>query len=117
MNNSWASFEAHRKVEMCGAKYTMEGWFKKTYFPIVRITRDNDTVLLEVTTYNFYKASYGPQSSDWMVPITWTLHSLSFKEPKNVTLEPLIWIGNSTRINITADDWIIVNKNKVGQYR
>ncbi|XP_034944907.1 aminopeptidase N-like [Chelonus insularis] len=117
-NNLWDALqEAHDKKykdKKLNIKSTMEPWIKQTGYPILKVTRDNETDDIVIKQEPNKPSSAG---NTWRIPINYATKS----NPDFTSTAPTMWMEKDQEelriANIPKDDWIIVNIQQRGFYR
>ncbi|XP_025264386.1 aminopeptidase N-like, partial [Camponotus floridanus] len=100
-------------------KEVMDTWIKQSDFPVVHVTRKNDTNEIILTQEHFVLKNESKNINDnkWWIPLTFATQT----NPDFSNTLPTHWLKPQDR-NITIDgidqnDWIIVNLQQTGYYR
>lgn len=94
-------------------KKIMNPWINQTGYPIVNITRDYKTNLINITQNDYLNLN---SKNTWTIPI-----SIATSLTKNFnSTEPTIWLNKSSGsfniVGINNTDWIILNVQQTGYY-
>jgi len=99
-------------------KEVMDTWIKQSDFPVVYVTRNNDTNKIILTQEHFLAKNENETINDnkWWIPFTFATQT----NPDFSNTLPTHWLKPQDR-NITIDgidpnDWIIVNLQQMGEY-
>nr|ADK11707.1 aminopeptidase N [Gastrophysa viridula] len=93
----------------------VDSWIKKSGFPLIKATLNGSTVSL--TQSRFLLSGIDEATSDWYVPVTFTLSS---DEDKFASTSPRLWLeGAPAEITLPDGDdaWVLLNNHATGFYR
>ncbi|KAL6443903.1 hypothetical protein ACFW04_001724 [Cataglyphis niger] len=97
----------------------MDTWIKQRHFPVVHVTRNNDTNEIIITQEHFRPDNKNRHIDDdkWWIPLTFATQT----NPDFSNTLPTHWLRpqdqNITITGIDPNDWIIVNLQQMGYYR
>ncbi|XP_025270285.1 puromycin-sensitive aminopeptidase-like protein, partial [Camponotus floridanus] len=100
-------------------KEVMDTWIKQSDFPVVYMTRNNDTNEIILTQEHFLPKNKKKNVSNnkWWIPLTFATQT----NPDFSNTLPTHWLKpqdqNITINGIDPNDWIIVNLQQIGYYR
>ncbi|KAL6443900.1 hypothetical protein ACFW04_001724 [Cataglyphis niger] len=100
-------------------KEVMDTWIKQRHFPVVHVTRNNDTNEIIITQEHFRPDNKNRHIDDdkWWIPLTFATQT----NPDFSNTLPTHWLRpqdqNITITGIDPNDWIIVNLQQMGYYR
>lgn len=99
-------------------KEVMDTWIKRRHFPVVHVTRNNETNEIIVTQEHFRPDNKNKHIDDdkWWIPLTFATQT----NPDFSNTLPTHWLRpqdqNITITGIDPNDWIIVNLQQMGEY-
>lgn len=94
-------------------KTIMDGWLYTEGYPILNVTRNYETQMVEIKQERFFLNTSLRSNQTWFVPINIATQT----QPDFEDTRPDFWLKNSSiNISIQADseEWILLNKQVTG---